>query len=191
MVLFCKKKWTRRFSFSASLNVRAAMYKGEKPFWDWQLIFAWCLTRSLTTSSWPANDAMWRAVLPFCRMDSEQAMMTNGSVIDHQTFVAALTLAPRERSSWTIFTWPSLRSENTLQEGSSYVEISTLMPNEVHLSHSKAREAKEKTSLLTRWRRSARTALLVLISMDERRYSKTFSIFPARAARKKPELPSD
>jgi len=45
--------------------IRAAIYKGENPFCDWQLILALCLTKSLTTSSWPANDAIWRAVLPF------------------------------------------------------------------------------------------------------------------------------
>jgi hypothetical protein len=49
------------------------------------------VTRSFTTSSWPAREAMWRAVLPF--------------------LVAASITAPRFRSSFTISTWPSLEAK--------------------------------------------------------------------------------
>ena len=33
---------------------------------DWMLTFAPCSINRFTTLSWPANDEMWRAVLPFC-----------------------------------------------------------------------------------------------------------------------------
>lgn len=34
--------------------------------WDWALMLAPSLTRTLTTSACPAREAMWRAVFPFC-----------------------------------------------------------------------------------------------------------------------------
>ncbi|CAN8020425.1 unnamed protein product, partial [Ixodes persulcatus] len=59
---------------------------GVKPLCDCTFTLACFSTRSFTTSSWPASDAMCRAVFPFC----------------------TLTLAPRLSSSLTTFTWPSL-----------------------------------------------------------------------------------
>jgi hypothetical protein len=56
--------------------IRAAIYKGENPFCDWQLILALCLTKILTTSSCPANDAIWRAVFPF--YINKEIKMING-----------------------------------------------------------------------------------------------------------------
>ena len=71
------------------------------------------------------------------------------------------------------------------------------MLNGVHSIHSKivVKETTMKYEVFVMIQKKEkdklRTALLVLISIAERRYSKTFSRFPARAARKKPEFPSD
>ena len=62
----------------------------------------------------------------------------------------------------------------------------------MHLIHSKEiQKGFISKNFLFEKKQNLHTALLVFISIDERRYSKTFSRFPARAARKKPEFPSD
>lgn len=50
--------------------------------------------------------------------------------------VAALTLAFRERSSWTIFTWPSLENFTIIDDNHHQMN-NTLTLNEVRLIHSR------------------------------------------------------
>lgn len=176
-----------------SQHVRAAIYKGENPFCDWQFMLALCLTNILTTSSWPANDAIWRAVFPFYVNEEKNWLMDGHSFLDiGRTFVAALTLAPRERSSWTIFTWPSLNGKKSInirwagcRSSRTYFEAKCSAFNPFWTKE--RRRSNKSSAPEEKWH----TALLVLISIDWRRYSRTFSRFPARAARKKPEFPSD
>ena len=41
--------------------------EGAEPTWDWALTSPPLFTNILATSFCPANEAMWRAVFPFCR----------------------------------------------------------------------------------------------------------------------------
>ena len=58
---------------------------------DWQFGLAFASRRALTTSKWPARDAICRAVLPF--------------------FEVALTSAPLRINSFTTSVWPSFAAK--------------------------------------------------------------------------------
>ena len=159
----------------------------------WALTFAALCTKILTISSCPASDAMCRAVFPFCSETTTNLHDFTGDALkikdtdmlwfcwgEGQTFVAASTSAWRLMSSVTTLMWPSLEARwsafspfcRQTQKQAASVKWHTVRQLLVSMT-------------------SKLTALLVFMSMLSRKYVSTFSKFPARAARKKLELPSD
>lgn len=73
--------------------------KNVPPTWDCELMFAPLFTSSLTTSFWPAKEAMWRAEFPFC--GENQHKLT--TIYEHVPKNMRRDAAMRRKTTWMSF----------------------------------------------------------------------------------------